>query len=118
MLCALKKFYNLGALGFPRGSQPPPLGPKIYIFGDSGNLVYVHWRELLPQWLGIVEGSSLERPLGLLKPHLNYKIGYGFLQYCQLVICLFMLNLRAASVPSSLNISLLGLTLSLSIGCV
>ena len=40
MLCALKKFYNLGALGFPRGSQPPPLGPKIYIFGDSGNLVY------------------------------------------------------------------------------
>ena len=79
MLCALKKFYNLGALGFPRGSQPPPLGPKIYIFGDSGNLVYVHWRELLPQWLGIVEGSSLERPLGLLKPHLNYTIHMYYL---------------------------------------
>ena len=29
-----------------------------------------------------------------------------------------LLNLRAASVPFSLNISLLGLTLSLSIGCV
>ena len=74
MLCALKKFYNLRALGFLRGSQPPPLGPKIYIFGDSGNLMYIHWRELLPQWLSIVEGSSLKRPLGLLKPHLNYKI--------------------------------------------
>ncbi len=74
MLCALKKFYYLGALYFPRGSQPPPLGPKIYIFGDSENLVYIHWRELLPQWLIIVEGSSLKRPLGLLKPHLNYKI--------------------------------------------
>ena len=30
----------------------------------------------------------------------------------------FMLNLRAASAPSSLNISLLGLTLILSVGCV
>ncbi len=39
MLCALKKFYNPGALGFPRGSQPLPLGAKIYIFGDCGNWV-------------------------------------------------------------------------------
>ena len=62
----------------------------------KAQIIINDWRELLPQWLGIVEGSSLERPLGLLKPHLNYKIGYGFLQYCQLVICFFMLNLRAA----------------------
>ena len=39
------------------------------------------------------------------------------LQYCLFLICLFMLNLRAASAPS-LNISLLGSTSILSIGCV
>ena len=41
----------------------------------------------------------------------------GFLQYCLFLICLFMLNIRAASAPS-LNISLLGSTSILSIGCV
>ena len=41
----------------------------------------------------------------------------GFLQYCLFLICLFMLNIRAASAPS-LNISLLGSTSILSIGFV